>query len=299
MRLQRLLVVSLLCGGTIPAGFLGPATVSGGPARADEPAAQPAVGTGTTATTAAASAAVSPSTSGTGAAPAIHAIYPDPVRGGDQGEFVVLSLPNGSALGQYAVTDGDTTAALPNLTVSGRVAVTDAPRSVRNLTDYQVVGLDSAPKLANGGDSVALLRNDTTVARVRYSDTEEGELGVVTGATIRWRPLGATDRPVVTGGPGDVRAFTLPDAPQAPLAPIRNASSRVYLAGYTLSSGRVADALLAAQRRGAEVRVLLEGDPVGGRTRAEATTLDRLDEAGIEARVLHRPRARDRPHHPK
>jgi len=287
MRLRRLSVAALVCCGLLTTGFVGPLAAAGDgsqslPRSATGPAITPAEASGTQNTR-----------------PAIHAIYPDPVRGGDRGEFVVLALPNGTTLGRYALTDGDTTAALPNQTASGRVAVTDAPGAVRNLTDYPVVGVDSAPALANGGDSVRLTRNDTTVASVRYTDTEEGELGLVTGSTIRWRPLGATDRPVVKGGPGAVRAFTLPDAPGAPLAPIRNASARVYLAGYTLSSARVADALVAAQRRGAEVRVLLEGEPVGGRTRTEATTLDRLSEAGVEVRVVAGPRARYRYHHAK
>lgn len=291
MGFRRLLVVSLVICGTVTTGFVGPPAVAEG-----GPAEQTVRSNGATEPQFRSAAPAEPTV---GSDPTIHAIYPDPVRGGDRGEFVVLSLPNGTELNRYAVSDGDTTAALPNRTVGGRVAVTDAPGSVRNLTDYPVVGVDSAPELANGGDSVALRRNGTTVASVRYSDTEEGELGVVNGSSLRWRPLGATDRPVVTGGAGEVRAFTLPDAPRAPLAPIRNASSRVYLAGYTLSSDRVADALIAAKRRGAEVRVLLEGGPVGGRTRVEATTLDRLHEAGIEVRVVAGPRARYRYHHAK
>ena len=272
MRFRRLLVVSLVLCSTVTAGFVGQLPAAG---------------------------ATPESTDGPSDRPAIHAVYPDPVRGGDRGEFVVLALPNGTELSRYAITDGDTTTQLPNQTVSGRVAVTDAPDAVRNLTDYPVVGLDDAPALANGGDSVRVRQNGTTVASARYSDTEEGELGVIAGSTVRWRPLGATDRPVVTGGPGEVRAFTLPDAPKAPLAPIRNATSRVYLAGYTLSSERVADALVAAKRRGADVRVLLEGEPIGGHTRAQATTLDRLHEAGIEVRLVAGPRARYRYHHAK
>jgi phosphatidylserine/phosphatidylglycerophosphate/cardiolipin synthase-like enzyme len=286
------LVVVLVCSGAVTAGFAGPLSTSGGAQSAVESP------TATTAPPSLAGAESRPE-GGPVTSPTIHAVYPDPIRSGDRGEFVVLALPNGTALGQYALTDGDTTTALPNRTVSGRVAVTAAPDGVRNLTDYTVVGLDGAPALANGGDSVELTRRGSTVASVRYSDTAEGELGVVAGSSVRWRPLGATDRPVLTGGAGEVRTFTLPDTPQAPLAPIRNATSRVYLAGYTLSSERVADALVAAHRRGADVRVLLEGDPVGGRTRAEATTLDRLHGAGVEVRVVAGPRARYRYHHAK
>jgi phosphatidylserine/phosphatidylglycerophosphate/cardiolipin synthase-like enzyme len=284
MRCQRLFVLALVCCSAVTAGYVGP--VAGG---ATDPSG--ATPNGSTATP--------PSVDGQTTQPTVHAIYPDPVRSGDRGEFVVLALPNDTSLDHFAITDGQTSASLPNLTVSGRVALTDAPAIVRNLTEYPVIGLDSAPQLANGGDSVILVRNGTTVASVRYSDTEEGSLGRVVGSTLRWRPLGATERPVVTGGPDTVRAFTLPDAPDAPLAPIRNATSRVYLAGYTLSSDRVADALLAAQRRGAEVRVLLEGAPIGGRSRVEATTLDRLSGAGVEIRVVAGPRARYRYHHAK
>ncbi len=231
--------------------------------------------------------------------PTIYAVYPDPVTSGDRGEFVVLSVPDGTALGRYTLTDGDTDAALPNRTVAGRVAVTSDPATVRNLTDRPVVGIETHLALANSGETVRLGRNGTTLSSVRYGDSEEGKLGVVRGSTVRWRPLGATSRPVVSGGAGEVRAFTLPDAPGPPLAPIRNATERVYLAGYTLSSSRVADALLAAQDRGANVTVLLEGEPVGGHTRAEARTLDRLADAGVDVQLVAGPRARYLYHHAK
>jgi len=232
-------------------------------------------------------------------APTVHAVYPDPVAGGDSGEFVVLALPDETDLSRYALTDGDSTAHLPNRTVSGRIAVTADPAAVRNLTEYSVLEVDTDLALANSGETVTVQRNGTAVDSARYTDTEEGELGVVRGSTIDWRALGATNFSVVSAAGGNVTAFTLPDSPQAPLTPIRNATERVYLAGYTLTSSRVADELIAAQARGAEVRVLLEGDPVGGRTRTGAETLDRLSEAGIEVRVVDGPYARYRYHHAK
>ncbi|MBX0324522.1 phospholipase [Halomicroarcula sp. F13] len=251
------------------------------------------------ATVTAATGVASPTLSADGDRPTIHAVYPDPVAGGDRGEFVVLDVPGITDLGAYALTDGHTTAPLPNRTVQGRVYLTAHPDRVRNLTGEFVYGLDSPVALANGGDTLRLLRNGTVVDRIRYRDADEGAVGVVRGATIRWRPLGATDRPVVSGRADDVRAFTLPDAPKAPLAPLRDADDRLYLAGYTLSSARVADALVAAHRRGADVRVLLEGSPVGGRTRAEAQTLDRLAAAGVNVRLVAGPHARYAYHHAK
>ncbi|MBX0294710.1 phospholipase D-like domain-containing protein [Haloarcula nitratireducens] len=232
------------------------------------------------------------------ATPTIHAVYPDPIAAGDRGEFVVLSVPDSTALGRFSLTDGHTTVQLPNRTASGNVVLTDAPARVRNLTGAPVYGLESAPSLANGGDTVRLRLNGTVVSTVRYRDASEGELGLVNGSAIHWRPLGATARPVVSGRASEVRAFTLPDAPSAPLAPIRAAEDRVLLAGYTLSSARVADALVAARQRGTTVRVLLEGSPIGGRTRTEARTLDRLSDAGVDVRVIDGPYARNY-HHAK
>ena len=229
----------------------------------------------------------------------VHAVYPDPVAGGDTGEFVLLTVPPGTNLGAYSLSDGDATATLPNQTVGGRVALSPDPAAVRNLTNYSVVGLDANIRLANGGETVTLRRNGTVLSRVSYTDTAEGELGVVRGSTVDWRPVGATNFSVRAATGGTVRAFTLPDAPDVPLAPIRNATDRVYLAGYTLTSERVADALVAAHERGVDVRVLLEGDPVGGRTEAEGDTLDRLSEAGIEVRVVTGPYARYEYHHAK
>ncbi len=176
------------------------------------------------------------------AEPSIHAVYPDPVAGGDAGEFVVLDIPDGTDIGQYAITDGDGTAGIPNTSARGRVVLSTAPNRTRGLTDRPVVGLDGHLALANGGERVRLQRANQTVDAVRYTEAVEGELGEVNGSVIRWRPLGATDRPVVRAAGGEVQAFTLPDSPAAPMQPIRNATERVYLAGYTLSSARVADA---------------------------------------------------------
>ena len=187
----------------------------------------------------------------------IAAVYPDPVAGGDRGEFVVLSVPPDTALGEYRLTDGDGTATLPNATATGRVVASTAPNHTRRFTDSRVVGLDGHLALANGGDRIRLLRGDRTVDSVRYSEAIEGDLGVVNGSVVRWRPLGATDRPVLSAPGGEVRAFALPDAPGAPLGPIRSADERVLLAGYTFASRRVATALERAAERGVEVRVLL------------------------------------------
>lgn len=56
-----------------------------------------------------------------------------------------------------------------------------------------------------------------------------------------------------------MQAFVLPDAPAVTVATLRAAERRVLLAGYTVTSWRVARALVAASECGATVRVLVDG----------------------------------------
>ena len=232
--------------------------------------------------------------------PRIAAVYPNPVADGDRGEFVVLAVPNGTDLGGYRLADGDGTLALPNRTVGGRVAVTTAPAAVRNLTRFPVVEAAGRVALANGGERLRLYHGNDTVARVRYREAPEGEIGRFDDhGALAWRPLGRSDRPVVAAAGGEVRAFTLPDAPAVPVDVLRGADRRVLLAGYTFTSERTARALRGAARRGVEVRVLLEGQPVDGITRRQARLLDSLVEAGVAVKLLGGPHGRYAFHHPK
>jgi phosphatidylserine/phosphatidylglycerophosphate/cardiolipin synthase-like enzyme len=222
---------------------------------------------------------------------AIVAVYADTVRDGDAGEHVVVRLDRP---GNWTLSDGETTVALP-ANATGELALAADPAAARDLTTRRVV---AAPGLAlsNAGERLVLRRNGTVVARAVYEDAE-------TAARYRpgegFVPAGTTDVAVGAGRPATVTAFTLPDAPDAALGPIANATDRVLLAGYTLTSQRVVDALLAAAERGATVRVLVEAAPVGGATERQAAALDRLADTGVAVRVLDGPATRYAYHHPK
>jgi phosphatidylserine/phosphatidylglycerophosphate/cardiolipin synthase-like enzyme len=231
-----------------------------------------------------------------GATPDVVAVYPDPVTDGDRGEFVVLDVPAGTTLSAYRLSDGESTVSLPNAT--GRVAVAFGATEPATLDGESPIRVEDGLRLANAGDHVELRRNDTTVSVVRYDEATEGAVLEV-GRTNTWRPLGATDRPVVDDGPGRVRAFALPDAGGLPVRLLRDAENRILLAGYTLTSRAVTDALVVAARRNATVRVLVEGGPVGGVARQQIDRLDRLAAAGVDVRAVGGPRARYRYHHPK
>ncbi|WP_225334744.1 phospholipase D-like domain-containing protein [Halomicrobium urmianum] len=234
--------------------------------------------------------------------PHVVAAYPDPVRSGDAGEFAVLSVPPGANLSRYDLSDGHRSASLGTATGAAidrrRIAVSAEPAVARNLTDRPVVGVD-ALSLANDGGRLEVVRNGSLVDAAVYRETTEGSVVRWNGTATTWRPLGATDREPVSARNGEVRAFVLPDASGVPLDVLAGADDRLLLAGYTLTSARVVDALVRARERGATVRVLVEGEPVGGRTAREADALDRLAEAGVEVQAVGGAGARYDYHHAK
>ncbi|MFB6207105.1 MAG: phospholipase D-like domain-containing protein [Haloglomus sp.] len=230
---------------------------------------------------------------------AIAGVYPNPVADGDAGEFVVLSADAPTHLANWTLRDDEGGVALPNRTVEGRVVLSTAPDRTRERVDARVLALPGGLELANGGEPLALGRRGRTVQRINYTDAPEGERGTVTSDGLAWAPLGRTDFPVVRGSGGTVRAFVLPDSPAVPIRTLRSADARILLAGYTLTSRRVADALVAARERGVAVRVLVDGGPVGGLTRRQARVLDRLVAANVSVTALGGPRASYRFHHAK
>ncbi len=225
------------------------------------------------------------------------AAYPNPVERGDAGEFVLVRFPRATNTTGWTLSDGSSAVRLPNRTLAGTVAVTSTPNATATKTDHTVVALGGSLGLANGGERLRLRAGNRTVDAARYRDAPEAAVRRFERSV--WRPLGATDRdPVRTGG-GTATAFVLPDAPNETVETLRRADDRLLVGGYTLTSARVTDALVAAHERGATVRVLLDGSPVGGMTDRQARQLDRLAEAGVEVRLLSGPYTRYAHHHPK
>jgi len=269
--------------------------------------------------------------------PRIVEVYPNPTVTGDEGEFVTLRLPPGTPVEEYAIAEehatvplatasnvtgprprpGNVTGPRPppdNVTgprpppgnVTGPRPPPDSPRVVTfsthpdrttRLIDRRVGVLDDRLQLANGGDRVRLLRDGRTVDEVRYDRAPEGE--VYDATTGRWRPLGATDRPIVSTEGGTVEAFVLPDQPDRAIELLESAENRILLAGYTLTSRRVVDALRAAHRQGVTVEVLVDASPVEGIPERSITALDELDRSGVRVKVSGGERARYRFYHAK
>ena len=235
----------------------------------------------------------------TGPNASIEAIYPNPVADGDAGEYVVLSVPVETDLTGWTVADDHSTAHLPNATVSGRIALSTDPGRVTNLTDAPVYALDGHVPLANSGENLTLRDGQRTVASVSYEDAPEGELGRVENGAIAWESLGKTDFAVRRGDGGQVRTFVLPDAGGLPSDVLASADDRILLAAYTFTSRDASETLVAASERGVDVRVLVEGGPVGGMSRRQARLLDRLAAGGVEVKAVGGDAARVDHHHAK
>jgi len=227
----------------------------------------------------------------------IVGVLPNPVAPGDRGEYVALSVPPETNLSGWSIADDDAVAHLPDRTVSGRVRLTTDPEAVSG--DGTVLALRGRLLLSNAGERIELRRGNRTVDAVAYENAPEGELYAREERGWTWRPLGATDRPVVRTESAPVRSFVLPDSPGVPVDPLRDATDRILLGGYTLASDRVVRALCGAHDRGVRVRTLFEGGPVGGITTRAADRLDRLAACGVEVSVIGGEHARYTFHHAK
>ncbi|WP_223301929.1 phosphatidylserine/phosphatidylglycerophosphate/cardiolipin synthase family protein [Haladaptatus sp. R4] len=262
-----------------------------------------ATATGTTSTTTPSGTSTSSSgtTNHSSASPHIVAVYPNPVAMDDAGEFVVVTFPRKTTLSAWTLSDEQSTSSLSNRTVSGTVAFSTAPNRTENLTSFRVLPLENL-SLANSGETVTLGRttgdgSETDVDSVTYVDAPESECW--RPFTQSWRPLGATNFTVTRSDAATARVFVLPDDPNVPVETLRSAKRRLLLAGYSFTSRRITDLLIAAANRGVKVHVLVDDAPVGGISTREAAVLDRLTNHGVTVDVIGGERGRYDFHHAK
>ncbi|MFC6765801.1 phospholipase, partial [Natrinema soli] len=197
--------------------------------------------------------------------PQIVGLYPNPTTDGNAGEFVVLEVPPGTRLEALTLTDGHTTATLPNEIVTERIAVSSAPNVTKTLTELPVLGLEGNLRLANDGDDLRLRNATTTIDAVSYDRVPVAERWYRTAAVTdktnngndgQWWPRDATCLPVSSAEVDEATAFVLPDGPEVPRETVRNADERLLLAGYTVTSDAIAADLVDAVERGVDVSVL-------------------------------------------
>ena len=220
-------------------------------------------------------------------------LYPNPTTEQNHGEYVTVDL---NEPGEWTLTDGHHTAELPNRT--GEFAISRHPDKTDTITNTTIVETESHLRLAVSGDSLELRRDGQTVDSVSYDHGPESHRWH-RDRDPHWQPDGFEPREPKTVDDKRIEAFVLPDASEAPIEAIDDADDRLYLAAYTLESARVVDELIAANQRGVDVVVLIEGGPVGGMSSRQAERLDELDDAGVDVQVLTGDQTRFRYHHPK
>jgi len=173
------------------------------------------------------------------------------------------------------------------------------------------------PRLANDGDEVLLTDpRGTVVDALAWGDSTYGGPGwsgapadgvprghrmvrVSLGAgwadtdsaddwnALRTYPLGHVDRPLRSFAVEAVTPFLSPDDARSVLSQrLSTATRTVYLAVYEFTSEELGTAVEAAARRGLDVRVLLEGSPVGGLDEREWSIARNLTAAGVQVRFL-------------
>ena len=231
--------------------------------------------------------------------PLIVELYPNTSIPNDGGEYVTLSFPEPTTLAGWTLTDGETTTRLGDETVVGRVAFSRDPAVAREKVDDPVLELRDHFVLAQVGETVQLRHEGRVVDETTYERAPRAQRWLRTDDGWEWRPRGATAFEARDLPADGALAFVLPDSPGVPLETLRGADERILLAGYTFSSEPTAEELRTAAARGVEVRVLVDGTPVGGQTVAEANALDSLVDAGIPVRAFDGPVVRYRFHHPK
>ncbi|WP_222919517.1 phospholipase D-like domain-containing protein [Natrinema sp. SYSU A 869] len=314
------LVVAFTCCLVVSTAILAGFPVADGTTRADQPAARAPTDPDANATAIACppragdanstTATTSPITD-TPERPRIVGLSPNPTTDGNVGEFVVLETPPETRLENVTLTDGHTTAHLPNETVSGRVALSTAPNVTETLTDAPVLALEGRLQLANDGDDLRLRNATAGIDSVSYDRAPTAERWYRTEPATngensdnddtggQWWPTGATCLPVASAAGDEATAFVLPDGPEVPRKTIRNADDRLLLAGYTVTSEAIAAALVDAAERGVDVAVLLEASPVGGTPAPTEGVLETLEAGGVDVRAIGGESARYRYHHPK
>ena len=298
-------VVSALTAGVAPAGAVTAATPGVGGAGGvtieqapsitgsdDDPdanggAAEPSVS---------AAAGESDTNASAASGPRIVELYPNPVAEGNRGEYLVVRVPGP---GNWSLSDGHHDASLPADT-NGTVAFSAEPQLARSHLDgsgVRVRSLAAHFPLSASGDRIELRYGGEAVDVVDYGRVREGHRWRAEWG--EWRPRGYEPRAPERAADATVTPFVLPDSPGVPVEPFGAAEDRLFVAGYTIESERVADRLVAAAERGVTVRVLVEGSPVGGFPRRGAHVADRLVAAGVQVRVLDGEPGRFRFHHAK
>jgi phosphatidylserine/phosphatidylglycerophosphate/cardiolipin synthase-like enzyme len=234
-----------------------------------------------------------------GTAVRITEFCPDPYLYEDMDEYLVLS--GTGSLDGITVSDGRGGFRFPpGSRIDGAIIVArSGPAFLQShgmLPDFE--WLDYSPdvpnvingdplRLANTGDELLLYEGSDLVQRVAWPQDvrpREGQIHYFENGAWDPRPLmiGQSRFAPATFHNVTVTTFVSPDCSSEIFSyAVNHASEEILVNVYEFSSPVMADSLIAAQDRGVNVLVLLEGGPVGGISQEGKSAIRRMNTGGI------------------
>jgi phosphatidylserine/phosphatidylglycerophosphate/cardiolipin synthase-like enzyme len=230
----------------------------------------------------------------------ITEVYPDTFQDGDGDEYFVIT--GTGPMGSLEISDGEGTIRFPPDAVSGgSITITRDGNQYHQVTgkypDYELEGasafvpeplLSGKVQLGNRKDHLLLMDHGQVIQNLTWPGSftpRKGQIHVL-------GPDGSWDERVIMSGssrcqPAKFRnvtgiAFVSPDCGREIFEDaIRSASRKILVNIYEFTDPGLADLLGEAASRGVEVRVLIEGGPVGGIPEEEQGVIARLSSQGI------------------
>ena len=234
-----------------------------------------------------------------GAAIQIVEFCPDPYLYDDADEFLVLS--GTGSLDGITISDGKSGFRFPAGTkINGLLTIarsgTAFEQSHGKYPDFEWLDysqnvpnvINGAPlRMANSNDALMLYEGEILVQKVAWPDDvkpREGQIHYLEKGVWDPRPLmiGQTRFSPAVFSNVSVTTFTSPDCSSEVFSyAVNRASDEVLVNVYEFSSPAIGELLIAAKARGADVRILVEGGPVGGISPEEKALIRQVSEEGI------------------
>jgi cardiolipin synthase A/B len=234
-----------------------------------------------------------------GVAVQIVEFCPDPYLHDDMDEYLVLS--GNGLLDNITISDNHGGFRFPpGTTINGFLTVARSAQAYEQshgrLPDFE--WLDYSPdvpnvingdplRMANTGDELVLYERGTIVQKISWPDDVKHREG-----QVHYLENGIWDRRVLMIGQSrfttgvfrnvSVTTFVSPDCSnEVFMDAIDRASGTVFVNMYEFSSPSLGASLVAAKARGVDVRVLIEGGPVGGISSSEKALVWTVNRSGI------------------
>ncbi len=229
---------------------------------------------------------------------------PDPYQYNDADEYLVLS--GAGILDDFTVSDGKSGFRFPAGTkIDGSITIARSgiafKQSYGKYPDFEWV--DYSPvvrnvisgdtlRMANARDSLMLYKNGLLIQRIAWPDDvkpREGQIHYMDNGTwdVRPRMIGQSRFSPVVFRNVSLTTFVSPDCSDDMISfAINQASDELLLNVYELSSPAIGELLAEAQARGVDIKILVEGGPVGGISQEENEVIRNLSKNGVPVNVM-------------